>query len=299
VRLCLVALVHGAASCSVQLPGRALRMEYAVARALAPSADKPAVPLVFVHGTFHGSWCFAEHWLPYFSRLGYDAYAVSLRGTSASPEPSPRRIRVDEHVDDLAAFLAETVRRPCVLIGHSFGGAYVQKMLQRGETSLLGAVLLCSVPPTGNSAMIWRFLRRSPIGALRITRGLALKSACRSVDDASALFFSGDLPEEDVRRYMVRFGADSSCGLDLADFNAKLPASGDTSWIRERCPPMLVLGAERDAVVDVEAIKETASFYGATSVVLPELGHDVMLVPRWALAADEIHAFLQSTVTAR
>lgn len=173
----------------------------------------------------------------------------------------------------------------------------MQKLLERGEPAAAGAVLLCSVPPSGNGAMIWRFLRRSPLSALRITRGFALKSACSSVEDASRLFFSAALPDDEVRRHMARFSVDSACSLDVPDFNRKLPARGARArgerpdWVR-RCPPMLVLGAERDAVVDAEAIGEAAAFYGARSAVLPELGHDVMLVPGWERAADAICEWL-------
>lgn len=35
-------------------------------------------PLVFVHGSFHAAWCWAEHWFPFFSRHGFDCYALSL-----------------------------------------------------------------------------------------------------------------------------------------------------------------------------------------------------------------------------
>lgn len=37
-------------------------------------------PLVFVHGSFHAAWCWAEHFLPFFSQNGYDCYALSLLG---------------------------------------------------------------------------------------------------------------------------------------------------------------------------------------------------------------------------
>lgn len=40
----------------------------------------PNPPLVFVHGSFHAAWCWAEHWMPFFSGYGYDCYAVSLLG---------------------------------------------------------------------------------------------------------------------------------------------------------------------------------------------------------------------------
>lgn len=37
-------------------------------------------PLVFVHGSYHAAWCWAEHWLPFFADSGFDCYAVSLLG---------------------------------------------------------------------------------------------------------------------------------------------------------------------------------------------------------------------------
>lgn len=43
----------------------------------AGAGERP--PLVFVHGSFHAAWCWAEHWLPFFSRAGFPCYALSLR----------------------------------------------------------------------------------------------------------------------------------------------------------------------------------------------------------------------------
>jgi pimeloyl-ACP methyl ester carboxylesterase len=37
-------------------------------------------PLVFVHGSYHAAWCWAEQWLPFFSESGYDCYSLSLLG---------------------------------------------------------------------------------------------------------------------------------------------------------------------------------------------------------------------------
>lgn len=37
-------------------------------------------PLVFIHGSFHAAWCWAEHWLPFYSQQGFDCYALSLLG---------------------------------------------------------------------------------------------------------------------------------------------------------------------------------------------------------------------------
>ncbi|KAL5215413.1 hypothetical protein ABZP36_006814 [Zizania latifolia] len=44
-------------------------------------------PLVFVHGSFHAAWCWAEHWLPFFSGAGFPCYALSLRAQGESSIP--------------------------------------------------------------------------------------------------------------------------------------------------------------------------------------------------------------------
>jgi len=47
--------------------------------------DKPkATSLLFVHGKWHGAWCWDEHFLPYFAAYGYDSTALSLRGHADS-----------------------------------------------------------------------------------------------------------------------------------------------------------------------------------------------------------------------
>src|SRR5215813_5709991 len=47
------------------------------------------VPLLFVHGGWHGAWCWDDHFLDFFADAGYRAVALSLRGHGASPTPKP------------------------------------------------------------------------------------------------------------------------------------------------------------------------------------------------------------------
>lgn len=53
---------------------------------LQAAAGAPArrPPLVFVHGSYHGAWCWRENFMPYFAAAGYDTYAISLRGQGGS-----------------------------------------------------------------------------------------------------------------------------------------------------------------------------------------------------------------------
>ncbi len=41
-----------------------------------PLSSPRPTPLLFVHG----AWCWAEHFLPYFSAKGYECHALSLWG---------------------------------------------------------------------------------------------------------------------------------------------------------------------------------------------------------------------------
>ena len=90
-------------------------------------------PLLFVHGSAHGAWCWAEHYLDYFAEHGFDAYALSLRGHGASG--GRERLRwasVADYVDDVAEVAATLPSAP-VVIGHSLGGMVVQKYLERAS----------------------------------------------------------------------------------------------------------------------------------------------------------------------
>lgn len=60
-------------------------------------------PLIFIHGSYHSSWCWQEHYMPYFASRGYQTGAVSLRGTKPSPAANKevRSIKIQEHLQDL------------------------------------------------------------------------------------------------------------------------------------------------------------------------------------------------------
>ena len=45
-----------------------------------PAGAARPTPLLFVHGAWHGAWCWDEHFLDFFAAHGYAAHALSLRG---------------------------------------------------------------------------------------------------------------------------------------------------------------------------------------------------------------------------
>ncbi len=52
-----------------------------------PCRESHKTPVLFVHGAWHGAWCWDEHFLDFFAEQGYRSLAVSLRGHDMMLEP--------------------------------------------------------------------------------------------------------------------------------------------------------------------------------------------------------------------
>ena len=125
-----------------------MRLEHLTRRG---GGGRPA-PLVFVHGAWHGAWCWDEHLMGWFAERGYDCHAVSLRGHGSSDnDRSLRATRLDHYVADLASVVDGLDAAP-VLVGHSMGGLVVQRYLEGRD--LPGAVLMAPVPVLVSSALV-------------------------------------------------------------------------------------------------------------------------------------------------
>ncbi|KAM1275700.1 hypothetical protein ACFX13_026088 [Malus domestica] len=243
-------------------------------------------PLDFVHGSYHAAWCWAEHWLPFFSASGYDCYAVSLLGQGESDAPSASVSgTLQTHASDVADFICKKLTLPPVLIGHSFGGLIIQYYIANAKTNqisdkrdlfpkLTGAVLVCSVPPSGNSGLVWRYLFPKPIAAFKVTRSLAAKGFQTSLSLCKETFFSATMEDHLVLRYQELMKESSRMPLfDLRKLNASLPVPS----VPKSAIELLVLGANDDFIVDAEGLNETGRFYGVSPICVKGVAHDMML----------------------
>ncbi|CAM6114499.1 unnamed protein product [Calypogeia fissa] len=273
-----------------------LRMEVICQKASA-NGDSSRVPLVFVHGSYHGAWCWACFWMPYFAARGHDCYAISLLGQGASDMPSGKvSFSLQSHAGDLAHFIKHNLNAPPVLIGHSFGGLIVQwffppstKGREEPFPSIAAAALLCSTPPTGNGPMVKRFIKRDLFSSLQIVLSLAAKMFGTSLSICRKSFFSPDMPEAEVRKYQQVLKRSSRCPMiDLQKLNDSLPLPK----LQSPALPVCVLAAENDFIVDLEGSQETAEWYGTEPVVITGSGHDIMLDSAWEKAAEALQSWL-------
>src|SRR5262249_49939486 len=107
--------------------------------------------IVLIHGLFMTprSW---EHWIEHFKQRGFKVLAPACRGGGVGGEP-PRRDppQREKLTIDETAHHEETTGggrgRPPILMGHSFGGAMVQILLDRGVGA--AGVTIDSAPVKG------------------------------------------------------------------------------------------------------------------------------------------------------
>lgn len=248
------------------------------------TSEAHPIPLLFVHGGFHGAWCWDEHFLGYFAEKGYRAIAPSVRGHGRSAAPkSLKSCTIADYVDDLAEIVEALPATP-VLLGHSMGGFIIQKYLE--TRSAPAAVLMASGPPRGHLKTLVRLTRRHPWRAARATVTGRPSILFNTVALARGSLFTRDTPEDVVVRTHQRLAEESPRVIlgDMAFLNRVKVASIDT--------PVLVLGAEHDALYDQAMVQTTAAAYRTQAQLVPGSGHDLMLDTYWADAAERIDQWL-------
>lgn len=287
------------------------------------SSSSAKHPLLFLHGSFHGSWCWSERFFPYFVEKGYPVVALNWRGTGGTfAGDGVKKVKIMEHVADLESFLEDVLpsifpgnKKKPIVICHSFGGLAVMKYLEtqpeKAANAFAGICTMCSVPPSGNGKMTMRFLRRSLLASWKITAGFAMKRASTNPVLCRQLFFGGEkkmgadgttveedygVSDEDISRYQSYFVRDSEATIDLLDLAKQLPSAVTTDEGRapfvEKLPPCLVMGASDDAIVDLEGLQETATYFGLDAPEVVDSPHDVMLGAKWKNAADALDEWI-------
>ncbi len=248
-----------------------------------------ATPLLFIHGAWHGAWCWDVYWMPYFARHGYVCYALSLRGHGESPTTKPMwRNGIDDYVMDVETVTAQIVKEHgChpVLIGHSMGGFITQKYLEKHAAP--AAVLLASIPHFGALRFFLRASLKYPIHLVKAILTLQLNHFVNTPAMTRAQFFSPDVPEADIERYTEQIG-DEAWHMVFDVVALKLPRPNKVMT------PQFIMGAENDNIFSPNEIRKLARAYGTSATIVPKSAHDIMLDTQWKVAADTILTWLKN-----
>jgi non-heme chloroperoxidase len=249
-------------------------------------------PVVFVHGL----WLHATSWEPWqqvFREAGYEPLAPGWPGEPDTVEESrsePARVAghgIDDVVEHYAGIIRGLAKRP-VVIGHSFGGLVVQRLL--GQDLASAAVAIDPAPIKG--------VLNLPVSSLRVA-SVALRSpanrnlAVSLTPEQFRYGFGNALPERESAELFERWAVPSP-GKPLfeaavANFTLKSPAKVNTG--NKTRGPLLVTAGGKDHTVPASISTATRKLYHKSPAVtdlyeFPDRGHSLTIDSGWPEVAQ-------------
>lgn len=240
--------------------------------------------ILFVHGAWHGKWCWDKYFRAAFSNQGYNVITFNLPGHDRPGQVSGiNRISFGTYVQALKEQVNKLEELP-IIVGHSMGGLIVQKYLETATCKK--AILLASVPPYGVINTTLR-LARKPFFFPSLL-GLNLFKIVNSQEKSKDAFFSEGIDESELKEYTDQLCSESfSAFLTMLLPQVKVNQNADI--------PILVLGARNDTIFTVRDNEITAQKFNADLIILEDIAHDMMLDTNHQATSEAIINWLEKS----
>lgn len=245
-----------------------------------PEKPKFKSPLLLIHGLWSGSWCWRQ-WATHFSNLGWECWAVNLRGRVEEGRPKVlEQLTFQDCVEDLKRVIGDASFPP-VLLAHGLGGLMAQKVAEEKKISAL--ILLSSRAPAGIKVVTSRALR---LLHLKYWPLIFLgRPFCLQEKDFRRIWLASlaENQHPEILRSMV---PDSS--HLIKEFFAP---RAEIDPARIRCPVRIIAGSD-DRIVPVSSLRKMAQRLSADFREYPNHGHWVMGEDRGEEIVRDIHRWL-------
>ena len=262
------------------------------------------IPLMLIHG----AWLSARSWENYVDYFGARGFAVT------TPE-WPRKVGdveemretaddvaglgVNEIVDHYAALIAE-LDQPPVLIGHSYGGLFVELLLDRG----LGraGVAMSPAPPKGILKLPFSTLKA---GAPALAHPSKRHGVVTLTLEEFTYGFVNTFPPEDAAAAYERFAVPETGQIfyeaGFANFHLRPPT--EVHFKNADRAPLLIVGAAEDHTVPASLSKAAYKRYEKSPAKTDYLEfegrpHLHMAAPDWEEVAQAVDGWLGGVVEA-
>jgi len=224
--------------------------------------------IVLIHGLWMTplSW---EHWVVRYRELGHEVLAPAWPGLEGGVEalrrdPTPlTRLDVSKVVDHYETIIGG-FDRPPIIVGHSFGGTFMQLLVDRGLGSAGVGVASATV----------KGVRDLPLSTIRATspalrnpfaRGRATGLTPKQFHYA----FANTLPREESDRIYERHHVPASNRVLAEGAFANLVPNAPTKvdFGRDQRAPMLFIAFGEDHVIPPKATRHNAEKYGRSKAI--------------------------------
>ena len=254
------------------------------------SSDSAPDTIVLIHGLWMTPRCW-EHWITYYQARGFKVLAPAYPGLDVEVEelrrdPSPiERLTVEEVAHHYETII-RGLDRPPIIMGHSFGGAFVQILLDRGVGA--AGVAIDSVPVKGVLLL--------PFSTIKATWSVLSHPSNRHkavafTPEQFHYAFTNTLSEEESQavydRYAIPAPGRFIFGGATANFTPHAPTKVD--FDKEDRAPLLFISGGMDNIVPASVNRSNARHYNSGDVELkefPERSHYTLGMDGWEEVAD-------------
>jgi pimeloyl-ACP methyl ester carboxylesterase len=258
---------------------------------MAPSPSGPDT-IVLIHGLWMTppSW---EKWIAHFESAGYTVIAPSwpqMEGEPAELRAHPdalKDITVEKILDHYEHIIRE-LDKPPIIMGHSFGGAFVQLLLDRG----LGAAGVAV-----SSATV-RGIPDLPLSTLRSTfpvlsNPLNVRHPVPITPEQFHYAFTNTLSEEESQPFYDRYAVPAASKVLFAGAlaNVKPGTPFKVDFSKADRTPLLFIGGTEDHVTPSKVVRKNAKKYGKSGAEadyreFPGRSHNIVGQDGWEEVAD-------------
>lgn len=221
-------------------------------------------PLLFVHGGFHGSWCW-NNFMEYFAKDGWACYALNWYNHYNS-----KSLPLDQFVNRSIGDVTEEIGKVSdkigdtpVLVGHSMGGLASQ--IYAAQASAVSLVLITPAGPAEIEA--------PPVNLpFPIENDQLFEPP--PFEAAKELFFHGVNDDDALTFYQKLCPESPKAVSEATQYTLHINRSNVTC-------PVLIFGAELDQLSPPDVMSSLADFYEATYHYIPGKSHSLLVEPGW------------------
>jgi pimeloyl-ACP methyl ester carboxylesterase len=267
-------------------------------------AGNGQIPLILIHGAWLSalSW---ENYADYFSKRGFAVSAPEWPRKQGDVEElretagASAGLGVEEIVEHYEGLIRE-LDQPPVLIGHSYGGLFVELLLDRGHGR--AGVAMSPAPPKGILALPFSTLKA---GAPALAHPSKWHGVVSLTPEEFTYAFVNTFSEEDAAAAYSRYAVPETGQIfyeaGFANFHLHPPTevhfkNGDRA-------PLLIVGASDDHTVPASLAKAQYKRYERSPAKTEYLefegrAHLHMVAPDWQEVAAAIDSWLDGVLDA-
>lgn len=223
--------------------------------------------IIFIHGAWVTPLCW-ERFIPFFEEQGYTCRAPTwphkdkpIEELRRNPPPALAGLGVGEIVDHYERIIRAQDESP-ILIGHSFGGLFVQMLLDRG----LGAAGVAIDPAPPRGVLVWQWSALRANANVLFSWG-AWKGILRPSFKAFRYAFVHTLPEAEQRAVYERHVVPETGRIFFQAGLAMLDRHRATrvNFKNNSRAPLLITAGGADHVVPAAQNRSTYAKYRASA----------------------------------